>query len=211
MIPGWLRKVFGHKSIDGYVAWPMLLADGFAPVQRRIHGTEAAARSLRWYQPELIPGLLQTRDYATEVLRAYSAFLDGPGDLEDAVDARMQRKTVLLDEGHRFHFLIGEPALYHTLGDDRVMHQQLEYLLEAFKTPRTTIGIIPLSAEFLCPTNSFVLHDRTSAEVETISAAISVTASDEVALYERAFELLAAQAVCDDDARILIEKAAQGL
>ncbi|RJO77968.1 DNA-binding protein [Nocardia panacis] len=209
MKPGWLRKSLGHGAIGGYTPWRRLLANGFAPVQGRLQGEEAAAQSLRWYSPDLVPGILQTRDYATAVLRTCIEFLDGPTDLVAAVDARMRRRTVLLDEGHRFHFLVGEQALYRTLGDDRIMLQQLEYLFETLHAPRTTVGIIPLTAEFCCPATGFVLRDRTIAEIETVSAALSVTDAQEVALYERAFDLLAARAVSGDGARALIEQAQQ--
>jgi hypothetical protein len=59
------------------------------------------------------------------------AITGGRDDLDDAVGARMARQRVLHHGNHRFHLLIGETALWRTVGDVDTMTEQLTYLLDA--------------------------------------------------------------------------------
>jgi hypothetical protein len=95
-----------------------------ADLQQLTRGTDAASRLLRGYDPDLIPGQLQTRDYATAVLRICQETSGRPmdeHDLEEAVSARMARQADWRAHSGEAHFLIAEQALYTTVGFPQVM------------------------------------------------------------------------------------------
>lgn len=191
-----------------YLEWKRILANGHTRRQQQAIEWEAGTRLQRWYETELVPGLLQTRRYAEAVLRACIAMVDGPDDLDAAVDARMARKAVLSEGVHRFSFLLAEQCLYTTVGDDDVMVEQLTSLLE-LDNPRVVLGIIPRDAKFRYPTTNFVVFDRRMVQVETVAAELTVTQPREIDLYEKTFQALSASAIRGEASRALITAALQ--
>ncbi|WP_082871084.1 DUF5753 domain-containing protein [Nocardia terpenica] len=190
-----------------YLEWQRTVAAGHAHRQRQSIELEARTRFTRWWEPELIPGLLQTEAYARAILAACIAITGGRDDLDDAVTARMQRQRVLDHGNHRFHMVIGEWALHRTVGDHRVMVEQLQRLLDRMTDPRIVLGVLPLDAEFRVPATNFVIYDRTQVLTETVSAELTITRPSEIALHERTFRILAGQAAYGDAARCIIAAA----
>lgn len=191
-----------------WTEWKRVAAVGHARRQRRAVDLEGQAKLQRVYAPVVLPGLLQTEDYARAVLRQCIRFLGTADDLDDAVTARMQRQQVLHQIRHRFVFLADEAALYKTVGDAAVMAGQLQHLLDtAFDNPRLIFGIVPLNAPFTYITTSFDLIDNRMALIETISAELTVVTLSELDLYERAWNALSKQAAYGHQAQQLIEKA----
>jgi transcriptional regulator with XRE-family HTH domain len=106
---------------------------------------EAEASLVRTYEPSLIPGLLQTLDYA----RAVAA--SGPGadaeEVERRVSVRAKRQERLQGEGAlSLHALIDEAVLYRPAGTNAVRRAQLERLVEAAQTASIAVQIIPYDA-----------------------------------------------------------------
>ncbi|WP_024805736.1 DUF5753 domain-containing protein [Nocardia sp. BMG51109] len=168
---------------------------------------DADTRLTRWHETGLIPGLLQTRDYATAVLRACQQVIDGPDDLAAAVETRMRRQDILATGVHRFNFLLAEQCLHTRVGDTTVMIEQLTRLLDLHHNPRIALAITPRDSQFRYPTTNFGIFDRTTVQVETVTAEVTVTQPREITLYERVFDFLLATAVIGESARSLIEAA----
>jgi hypothetical protein len=106
---------------------------------------EAAAKSLRSFEHSLIPGLLQTREYARAVLATR------PNVSEDEVDqlatARLDRQVILeRDEPPLLWAVIDEGLLHREVGGSKVMHDQLWHLADASDRPNITIEVIPYGA-----------------------------------------------------------------
>ncbi|MBF6139715.1 helix-turn-helix domain-containing protein [Nocardia farcinica] len=190
-----------------YLEWQRTVAAGHAHRQRQFIKTEGETRLIRWYDPDTMPGLLQTEGYARAILRACISMIGGRDDLEEAVAMRMARKSVLTRAGHRFHILIGEAALCPTVGDNAVMVAQLEHLLGELTRPNLRLGVIPLDAEYRAPATNFVIYDSAQVLTETVSAELTITRPSEIALHEKTFAVLAEQAVYNDAARALIVRA----
>jgi transcriptional regulator with XRE-family HTH domain len=128
---GNLRKGLRHRAIPGW----------FQPWAN----IEAEAAILRTYQPLLVPGLLQTEDYARIILAAR------PGgkhdDLDDQVGARMDRKGIFgRTAPPQLWSVIDEGVLHRCIGGPKIMHDQLEHLADLAENPMTTIQVIPASA-----------------------------------------------------------------
>ncbi|MFE3444175.1 helix-turn-helix domain-containing protein [Nocardia sp. NPDC059180] len=190
-----------------YLEWQRTVAAGHAHRQRQSIKVEGETRLIRWYDPDTMPGLLQTEGYARAILRVCISMIGGRDDLEEAVAVRMARKGVLQRAGHRFHILIGEAALYPTVGDSAVMAAQLEHLVGELERPNLRLGVIPLDAEYRAPATNFVIYDRAQVLTETVSAELTITRPSEIALHEKTFAVLADQAAYNDAARALITRA----
>lgn len=181
---------------------------GLETLQRSLVGIEAATKFQRSYSPEILPGLVQTLDYARAILTKCTAVLGLPDDSEATAAARMQRQDVLDAPGHRFHLLIGEAALRRTVGSHAIMAAQIRQLGDILtRRDNVDIGIIPLDAEFIGQTDNFVIHDETGVAIETITGSVETSSADEIALALRTFELLADQARYGEHARALLDRA----
>ncbi|WP_328392878.1 DUF5753 domain-containing protein [Nocardia sp. NBC_00416] len=187
--------------------WRHLTAAGIAPIQRGLIEAEGRARTIRNYQDQIVPGLLQTEPYARAILNTCIEFTGSLDDIDDAVAARMARQQVLRSEDHRFGVLLAEQVLYTGVGSAEVMRGQLEYLLDVMDLPRQELGIVPQDAGFVYTTTGFVIMDERTVEVETISANLTVTRPSELECYEKVWRRLSERAVLGDEARALIDRA----
>jgi transcriptional regulator with XRE-family HTH domain len=107
---------------------------------------EREATSLRWFEPLLIPGLLQTEEYARAVLAAAHP-ASGDGEVDRLVSARMDRQSILTREHPPMLWvIIDEGVLTRPVGGARVMRAQIERLLAAVRLPKILLQIVPLSS-----------------------------------------------------------------
>ncbi|MGV9663472.1 helix-turn-helix domain-containing protein [Nocardia niigatensis] len=197
-----------RQNIDtAYLEWRKVLSTGTRRRQQASIKWESEARILRWYEPVLVPGLLQTADYAAGILRKVIEFQQIPNDLDQGVSKRMERQQVLYQRDHLFHFVIAEQALYTTVGDDQVMAGQMDRLLAVQGMPRVTLGIVPRTAPFETATTGFVMFDSKKVLVEEITAELSITQPREIRVYHRTFDVLVNQSVTGEAARRLIRQA----
>jgi hypothetical protein len=106
---------------------------------------ERETASLRTWEPMIVPGLLQTAEYAWEVLRAGRPD-DTDERIEQHVSARMERQAVLARQNAPFLWaVVDEAALRRPVGEAKVMPGQLARLMEAARNPRIKILVVPLS------------------------------------------------------------------
>jgi transcriptional regulator with XRE-family HTH domain len=109
-------------------------------------GFEDEARSISNYQSLLIPGLLQTEDYATALI--HGTWPHAPAhDVENRVSARVERQALLIREDPpRLWAIMDEAAVRRLVGGRQVMRAQLDRLREAASRPNVTIQVIPFDA-----------------------------------------------------------------
>jgi transcriptional regulator with XRE-family HTH domain len=107
-------------------------------------GLEQAASVIRGYEPQFVPGLLQTEAYAQAVIE--QGQVARPADVKERVALRMRRQHLLNNPGAPdFWVVIDEAVLRRTMGDTEVMRSQLDHLLSMMKRPRVTVQIIPFT------------------------------------------------------------------
>jgi transcriptional regulator with XRE-family HTH domain len=194
------------RSIETQFAeWRRIMRGGTRRRQQASKAVYEKARLFRIYEPSVVPGLLQTREYAVAILLTFIDFVHVPQDAEDGADARIEHQKVLTHGDRRFHMLIGEQALRVNVGGAEVMSAQLRHLLGVLRLPRLRVGIIPIDAPYRVPLNNgFWLLDDELVQFDTYTAELSLIRPDEIALYGRAFERLAALAVYGADAARII-------
>jgi transcriptional regulator with XRE-family HTH domain len=192
-----------------YVEWRRLNPAGLRRAQESRRPLYERTRLFKAYCSAVVPGFLQTPDYARALLSAITEFRGTPNDVEEAFDARISRNRMLRSGGHRFALLVEDSVLRYRLGDAEVMAAQLGYLLEAMELPEMSLGVIPFTAcpRPVWPLESFTIFDDERVHVELLSAQVTVTAPSEITLYVRGFEKLAELAVFGAQAGDLITAA----
>ena len=116
---------------------------------------EAEAAALRSYEPLIVPGLLQTGDYARAIL---SLRPGGDGDDLDAqVAARLARQAVL--DQAQFWCVLDEGVLHRDIGGTKVMQAQLDRLASLAGHPKVTVQVIPGSCGHAGLLGGFVIAD----------------------------------------------------
>jgi len=166
----------------------------------------------RIYEHNVVPGLFQTAAYCAAMLSFWAGFLDAPGDLKAAVEARMERQRVIFRAGKRFAVVLEEQALRTWFGTARTQSGQLARLLEVMSVPTVSLGIIPLMTERTAVASAgFWIFDDSLVALETPTASIEVTRPQEIELYATMFGHLKASAVYGAAARGLILRALNDL
>lgn len=195
------------RSIETQFAeWRRILRSGTRRRQETSGRTYDQTRLFRIWEPAVIPGLLQTREYATEVLSVTVEFLQIPDDAGAGADARIEQQRILGQRDRLFHILIGEQTLHTIVGDSEVMARQMRHLLDRLKLSHVRLGIVPTNSVYRVPLhNGFWVLDDRLVQFDTYSAELSLIRPEEIALYARAFERLAALAIYGPAAKSMIE------
>jgi transcriptional regulator with XRE-family HTH domain len=196
-----------HNIDAAYIEYRRMLSAGLKRGQQLYAKLEAEARLIRNHEPQIIPGLLQTAEYAEAKFRSVIEFFQLPNDVDEGVARRMARQSILYERNHRFHFIMSERSLYTTVGGDDVMRGQLDRLQSIIGMPRVTLGVLPLTTEAIVVVENFTMFDNRMVKVEGHTAEITITQPREVALYGRAFDVLVKQSVTGRDARHLVSRA----
>lgn len=120
-------------------AWWSVYKTVTTPTHLAFVAYESSASVIRNFEPLLIPGLLQTPEYAREILR-----MEGLDNLDDHVELRMARQDLLTrDDGPEVHFIMDHAVIRRAVGGPAVMRRQLRHILELAKSPRVTVRIVP--------------------------------------------------------------------
>ncbi|MGK5531916.1 helix-turn-helix domain-containing protein [Streptomyces sp. URMC 129] len=110
-------------------------------------GLETDASSLRVYEPQVVPGLLQTQAYAAAVISGALPEV-GPDEVDSRVQVRLRRQQRIWDEKNplRLWAVVDEAALRRAVGGTRTMVEQLHRLVECSALPHVTLQVMPFSA-----------------------------------------------------------------
>jgi transcriptional regulator with XRE-family HTH domain len=188
-------------------------------------GLEAAATRISWYESELVPGLLQTSDYARALIR-----LDHQGAEDDEVDRYVQlrigRQAILRRpiDPPVLQVALRESVLRCPTGGATVMKGQLSQLAEASELPNVSIRVVPFASglhpgmmsgpfEVLrFPVNGGGLESEPpTVYADIYTGAIYLDKPHEVERYDRAFGDIWEAALGEDKSRGLIQAAAEEL
>ncbi|WP_308436981.1 helix-turn-helix domain-containing protein [Streptomyces finlayi] len=190
-------------------AWRLLRRMGPWKHQRTIKAIEASTTTLRLFQGQLIPGLLQTPEYMSAVFSLPPALPDE--SRAKTVAARMERQAVLYDDGRSFHFVICEHVLRWLVSEPVIMALQLDRLVSLSRLPNLSVGVVPLTGRMPdFPMTCFSLHDDRLVIVETFHSEVTTRDPKDVETYVDTFERFASVALYGDDMRTLVESIRDG-
>ena len=125
-------------------AWFTAYRDITSPQYVTFVGYEAAASIVRQFEPTLVPGQLQTEEYARAVTLEYAA-----DRVDKLVEVRIRRQELLEEPRRQFFFILDEAVIRRQVGaptNPGVMRRQLRSLVESARQPNITIEIVPFSA-----------------------------------------------------------------
>jgi transcriptional regulator with XRE-family HTH domain len=191
--------------------WWHAFSDTMEPQFATYVGLESAASEIRIYEVSLIPGLLQTEDYARAVIR--SGMMSSPvEDVERAVALRMARQpAVTRDDPPKVWAVVDEAALRRRVGGAGLMRLQLEHLLAQAALPNVAVQVIPFTGgahpAMGRPFVILVFPERVDTDVvylEDLTSALYVEDVAEVDRYNVFFNHLRATALSFDDSAALI-------
>ncbi|RCG30825.1 XRE family transcriptional regulator [Sphaerisporangium album] len=172
---------------------------------------EEDATALRNWEPMVVPGLLQTRAYAREILATWPGITDD--ELEERLTNRMQRQTLLhRDRAPALHVIIDEDVIRHPIGGTEIMREQLGHLLEIAQHPLVTIQIVPYTARPHCGLmGGFIIAERSGSSYAAYADAQPVgrTFDDRGLISDliRKYDAIRAEAVPFKQSLRLIEEA----
>lgn len=180
-------------------------------------GLESDASSLRAYQALLVPGLMQTENYARAVFRAARPDADEE-DLNRRVAARAARQRLLtVDSPPTYWAILDEAVLHRVIGSPAVMRDQLLRIAEVARLPNATVQVLPFSAGAHAGMDSpfLILGFPEQADPDVVyvdtSAGIYLEQPDDIARYTLSFDHLRASAAKPADSLDMIIEAADRL
>ncbi|MFE9340883.1 helix-turn-helix domain-containing protein [Streptomyces sp. NPDC007063] len=172
------------------------------PVYEDLISLEAEAESVSSWQLGLIPGLLQTAEYAREIIRATAMSEAVEAGVDALVEVRLARQAVLTREDPlTLWAIIGEQALRSTSEGDGVMDEQLGRLLSMGRRPNVNIQVLRSDAPLhVGQTGTFTIlgfGPHTNLDVvhtEGLTSALYVEERDKVATHRDAWQRLTSAA-----------------
>ncbi|WP_405645384.1 helix-turn-helix domain-containing protein [Streptomyces uncialis] len=222
-LKAWAEATGYPEAYDGLAAqlrgfeshirsWRRQLASGHRPVQDAITAEHDRTHVLTIWESVLIPGMLQTADYARHVLTRHAALMQSPRDTEDAVRARIRRQEGLYEPSRRYRILMWEGAMHALVCPAPVMAAQLDRLAAVTGLDTLELGIVPFTASLkIHPGNGFWIYDERRVVVEDWHAEMWLDDAHSMALYLRTWKTLQESAVYGSDAQSVINDARRSL
>ena len=189
---------------------------GAAAYQERVRAVEAQSQRIGEFAAAVVPGILQTEDYARELVSVPSgprAWGSTDADVEDMITGRLRRQDVLYSS-KQVQVVISEAALRVLVTTPETHAAQLGKLLSVIRLPAVELGVIPFSRRMPAYPLGFRVYDDSLVVVESTVDEDEFTAEahpKEVATLLAAFEALRQAASTGAEARRLIEAAAAEL
>ncbi|MEU9181912.1 helix-turn-helix transcriptional regulator [Streptomyces sp. NPDC048550] len=206
-----MDRVLGLPGLLAVAAKRMPVVDVIPPWAEEYFASEAEALALSWYEAGLVPGLLQTEEYARAVFSCRVPYLG-----EEKIDLQAARRTKRQDILYRkipptLGFIVSESALRDRLGGDDVRRGQLLHLRKCADRPAISFQVLPLGLTAHAGlTGSFVLLETPDhqhvAYSENQRVSIVVRDPDEVSILAQKYAMLRSQALNVTETKGLLDR-----
>jgi transcriptional regulator with XRE-family HTH domain len=179
-------------------------------------GLEQDATAITCYSMYYMPALLQTKEYASVIIKAIAPKMD-PSIHRQRVEARMRRQQLLeKTDPPRYRVLIDEAVVRRSVGGSAVMAAQLDKILEAERQGRATVQIVPFDAgEYAAVEAYFVLLEFEDPNLSPVVYVEGLTGNRyleskfEISRYRETIEYLRDSALTPRDSLSLIREIRQ--
>ncbi|MFJ5533284.1 helix-turn-helix domain-containing protein [Streptomyces sp. NPDC093261] len=201
-----LLVLAGSEDGDGRQNWWHAYRGVLPPAYRDFISLESQASGMRTLETSVVPGLLQTPEYARAVTRA------AVGTLEDAkldalVEVRLARQEVLrADPPLRLSAVLDEAVLRREVGGPQTMTRQLRRLLDAARLPHVRLQVLPFAAgAHIGITGPFVIFSfpsRSDLDVvvlDHLTSSLYLERKEDLQAYCEAFDSLRIHALSPED------------
>jgi transcriptional regulator with XRE-family HTH domain len=169
-----------------------------------LHQLEKDAKKLVTWETEIVPGLLQTADYARAIFESANLAID---QVDSRVAARMQRQKMLAGRTPvALQAILDEQVLTNMVGNQDIMSDQIDHLLEASRLPHVSIRILGPTDDYQPGRmGSFMLMEYEKVPpivlLEHYRCAAFISGADKVAAFRKLAKMLEEAAMSDDDSR----------
>jgi transcriptional regulator with XRE-family HTH domain len=181
---------------------------------------ETEAKSVWNWEPQIVPGLLQTERYARAIIEGWASVMPTTRqEVERRVEARLARQRLLTrDPPLELSAVVDESVLHRKVGDNLIMREQLEHLIEASQLPNVRLQVLAFRGEHPIGTGSFSYLQFTQrheiplndiVNVEQLTRNYDVEQQIDTLQYQLAFRRLSALALSPAESRQVIAEAAR--
>ncbi|MZF89060.1 helix-turn-helix transcriptional regulator [Streptomyces sp. SID5643] len=212
-----LMALTGADDSGGRHHWWHAYRGVLPPTYRDFISLESQAGAMRTLETTVVPGLLQTPEYARAVTRAAVEGL--PEDrLDTLVEVRLARQDVLrADPPLRLSAVLDEAVLRREVGGPGVMARQLERLVEAARLPQVRLQVLPFAAgAHIGVTGPFVIFSFSSTSdldvvvLDHLTSSLYLERKEDLQAYTEAFNALQIHALSPEDSLDFIAGTAAG-
>ena len=192
--------------------WQSFSSDVVPSALANLIGLETEARTIRSYEPELVPGLLQTEAYARAIMRAWQPSWTA-SDIDRRVEIRLGRQDVLRQAGvsPQVNCVINEAVLRRSVGGNEVMHEQVEVLAKERDPANVTVQVLPFNSgahpAMAGPFQVLTFYDPGDLGVVHVESAMTANAlerPEELRRYDEIWGALLARALSPEDSRVMM-------
>ncbi|WP_432104221.1 helix-turn-helix domain-containing protein [Streptomyces sp. bgisy091] len=187
------------------------------PQYRDFISLESQASSARTLETSVVPGLLQTADYARAVTRSS---LDGlpSAQLDSLVEVRLARQSVLrAPRPLRLSAVLDEAVLRREVGGPEVMREQLRHLAETAQLPHVTLQLLPFeNGSYIGLSGPFVIFSfQTTSDLDVVvldhlTSSLYLERREDLEAYSSAFRTMQAHALSPERSLDLIARIGRG-
>ncbi|MEU1665466.1 helix-turn-helix transcriptional regulator [Streptomyces sparsogenes] len=197
--------------------WWYAYRDLLPPAYRDFISLESEASTASTLETTVVPGLLQTPDYARAVTRAALPDLPPP-QVDTLVEVRIARQSVLRGARPlRLHAVLDEAALRREVGGPGVMAAQLRHLAEVAALPQVRLQVLPFSAGMpIGITGPFIIFsfshitDLDVVVLDHLTSSLYLERKEDLRAYSAAFDTLRTKALSVRETLTFITKIGGG-
>jgi transcriptional regulator with XRE-family HTH domain len=193
--------------------WQSVGNDVVTKTLANLIGLETEARTIRSYEPELVPGLVQTEAYARAIMRAWQPAWTAR-DIDRRAEVRLGRQEILTRSDPpppQVSLILNEAVLRRPVGANEVMHEQIELLAKERDPANVTVQVLPFNAG-AHPAMAGPFHTLTFFDpgdlgvvyVEGIGSSLVEEKPEELRRYDEVWGMLQAKALSPEDSRVMM-------
>ncbi|MDQ3762753.1 MAG: helix-turn-helix domain-containing protein [Actinomycetota bacterium] len=177
---------------------------------------EQDASEVRGFETTVVPGLLQTEDYARTLLNTLSTADKEATDRRVEVRMRRQDRLYVDEDPLTIHMVLDEAVLHRLVGGKQVMRKQLKRLLADARRPNITVQVLPFAVgAHRSVDGSFVVlvfpdsDDNDLVYIERHLGDLFLEKEHDVGVYEEVFDRLAGQCLSPEQSATLVDEVLQ--
>ncbi|MER6027055.1 helix-turn-helix transcriptional regulator [Streptomyces sp. NPDC001851] len=201
-----LLMLAGSEGAGDRHGWWHAYRGVLPPTYRDFISLESQASAMRTLETTVVPGLLQTPEYARAVTRAAVKGLDDER-LDALVEVRLARQDVLrADPPLKLCAVLDEAVLRREVGGPEVMNRQLARLMEAARLPQVRLQVLPFGAgAHVGLTGPFVIFSFPSTSdldvvvLDQLTSSLYLERKEDLMAYSEAFDTLRMHALSPED------------
>ncbi|WP_062204415.1 helix-turn-helix transcriptional regulator [Streptomyces sp. NBRC 109706] len=200
------------KTTDG---WWLPYAGRLSRPMRLLLAIEDEAARIDQYAAGVVPGLLQTLEYARAIKDTPGSAVP-PQKVEELLAMRMQRQRILdRQTPPKLQVLLDESVLHRVVGNPEVTARQLDHLLRRAKDPNITVQVLPFAhGAYAAALSNFIIYGGADPSldvifIETAGGSLFLEEPDAQQVYARALAFLREEALTPDSSARLIAEASK--